>query len=147
MTFPGADVGLPDLHGVGARVDGTPRAASAARALAERLGMRAFVFAGDPLRYHAAASLASGHLGALFLEAAGVLAAEGLDADEARALLFPLAAESLRRAAAFGPSALTGAAARGDRATVAAHQSAIGPERGEIYRLLAERIKGLRTDG
>ena len=39
MTFPGPALGVPDLRGVGARVDGTPNAVAAATVLAERLGM------------------------------------------------------------------------------------------------------------
>ncbi len=144
MTFPGPAVGIPDLRGVGARVDGTPRAVAAATTLAERLGMRPFHVPGDTAAYHAAACLVSGHLGALFLDAARVLARAGVPADEAPSLLYPLAAESLRRAAEAGPVALTGPAARDDRETERRHQSVLAAEEYTIYAALAARIRSLR---
>lgn len=145
MTFPGAAIALPDLRGVGARVDGTPGAVSFATELAERLGMRPFHVPGDPTAYHAAACLASGHLGALFLDAARVLARAGVPFEDAPALLLPLASETLRRVSASGPVALTGPAARDDRPTEERHARVLGPEERAIYAALADRIRALRT--
>jgi predicted short-subunit dehydrogenase-like oxidoreductase (DUF2520 family) len=144
MTFPGPALGLPDLRGVGARVDGTPRAVQLARTLAERLGMRPFSLPGDVRLYHAAATVASGHAAALFLDAAGLLARAGLSDADARALLLPLALESLRRVSAGGPDAITGPAARGDDATVRGHLDALGPADAALYVGLSERIRALR---
>jgi len=146
MTFPGRAVGVPDLAGVGARVDGTPRAAAAATELAVRLGMRPFQVPGGTAEYHAAACLASGHLGALFLDAARVLARAGVPAAEAPALLLPLAAETLRRVAATGPVALTGPAARDDRDAERRHLQVLDVEEGSIYATLAARIRTLRAE-
>ncbi|MDP2305293.1 MAG: DUF2520 domain-containing protein [Pseudomonadota bacterium] len=145
MTFPGVDVGIPDLRGVGARVDGTPGALRAALTLAECLGLRAFHIHGDTRLYHAAASLASGHLSALFLDASAVLARAGLAPEEARALLLPLAIESLRRVAEAGGVALTGPAARGDRATERHHESALSHEEALLYAALSKRIRNHRA--
>lgn len=147
MTFPGPAHGIPDLRGCGARVDGTPRALAAAEDLARILGMRPVHLSGDPTRYHAAACLASGHLGALFLDAVAVLTEAGVPAEEAPALLLPLAHESLRRAAEGGASALTGPAVRNDTATEARHRAALDPARAEVYRLLADRIRAHRAGG
>ncbi len=144
MTFPGVEVGVPDLRGVGARVDGTPGAVAAALALAERLGMRPFRLPGDTRLYHAAASLASGHLSALFLDAANVMARAGIPPEAARALLLPLATESLRRVAERGGVALTGPAARGDRATERDHESVLTADEATIYAALSHRLRGHR---
>jgi predicted short-subunit dehydrogenase-like oxidoreductase (DUF2520 family) len=144
MTFPGPERGIPELRGVGARIDGTPLAASMARRIASSLGMRPFVLSGDPTRYHAAACLASGHLGALFLDAVAVLVDAGVPAEEAPELLRPLAEATLRRVSEGGPAALTGPAVRGDAATEARHLAVLSPERGEVYRVLADRIRAQR---
>lgn len=136
MTFPGPEVGLPDLHGAGASVAGPARAE--AEAIARALGMDPFEVHGDLRRYHAAASLASGHLAAAFLDAAAVLRAAGVEDPGPR--LLPLALESLRRAAEAGGAAITGPAARGDAATVAGHEAVLEGEVAALYRLLGRRI-------
>jgi len=144
MTFPGPVIGLPSLAGAGASVAGTPRALAAAHALAAALGMVPFEITGDRRAYHAAASLASGHLAAVFLDAAAVLSRSGVPADLAPRFLLPLALESLRRAAAFGPAAITGPVARGDAATQKAHHAVLLPGERELYERIAERILRLR---
>lgn len=146
MTFPGPEVALPDLRGVGARVEGTPRATAAARALALALGMRPFALTGDARLYHAAACVASGHLAALFCEAAEVLARAGLPEPDARALLLPLALESVRRAADAGPGAITGPAARGDVATEDGHRAVLTPEERPSYEAGAALVRRLRRE-
>jgi predicted short-subunit dehydrogenase-like oxidoreductase (DUF2520 family) len=145
MTFPGPEHGLPALAGASAAVEGTPRALDAARALAQRLGMRPIQVDGDVRTYHAAACLASGHLATLFLQACRVLASAGVR--EPAAALLPLAHASLERAAAAGPVAITGPAARGDRATVAGHVEVLSGEDAATYRALAEAMQGLIRAG
>ena len=145
MTFPGPAVGIPSLRGVGARVAGTDRAQAAATALATALGMHPFRIEGDARRYHAAACLASGHLGALFLEAAALLQEAGMPEAEARAVLLPLAAESLRRVAQTGPAALTGPATRGDWATEREHLDVLDGARASLYATLADRLRAHRA--
>jgi predicted short-subunit dehydrogenase-like oxidoreductase (DUF2520 family) len=125
MTFPGPEIGLPPLAGAGAAVAGSPRALAVATELASRLGMVAFPLPGNPAGYHAAATMASGHLGAVFLVAVEAAIAAGVPADRAAALLLPLASESLRRVASAGGGALTGPAARGDEQAMAAHLAAV----------------------
>ena len=143
MTFPGPSIGVPDLRGAGARVDGHPRARAAARDIAERLGM-AVVEDVDPVAWHAAASMVSGHMAALLLDAADVLDRGRTGrTPPASSLLLPLALESLRRASAAGDAAITGPAARGDDATVALHVQRLGAE-APAYRALDARIRARR---
>jgi predicted short-subunit dehydrogenase-like oxidoreductase (DUF2520 family) len=142
MSFPGPEIGLPDLAGAGARVEGAAAAVGTAKTLAEVLGLR--VVAGiDPTRWHAAACLASGHLAAAFLTAAEVLEGAGLDAESARAALGPLARESLRRAIEAGPDAITGPAVRGDLTTEERHRAVLGDADRAVYDVLARRIRDL----
>ncbi len=116
MTVP-AGAGPEAFAGAGCAVDGaTPRALEAARALAERLGMRpARVAPEDRAAYHAAASIASNFLVTLEGAAERLAATAGVD----RALLVPLVRAAVENWAALGPErALTGPIARGDEATV-----------------------------
>ncbi len=142
MTFPGPETGIPDLRGVGAAVAGPAR--SVAETLARALGMIPFPAPSDTRRYHAAATMASGHPAAAFLDAVLVLGDAGVPHPAER--LLPLALESLRRVAASGGSALTGPAARRDGATIAAHEAVLDGEIRELYRLLTRRIL-FRTGG
>ncbi len=142
MTFPGPELGLPSLAGVGARVDGPEPARIAARSIARTLGMVP-VEGVEAVAWHAAASMVSGHLAALFLDAAEVLERAGATGN-ARDLLLPLARESLERAASIGASAITGPAARGDEATIALHRAALGPEL-PAYDALDARIRALKS--
>lgn len=140
MTFPGPEVGLPSLTGAGMCVAGPPAARDAAIAIARSLGMEPFEVTGDRRLYHASACLVSGHLAAGFLDAVSVLVAAGVDPDRAPRLLYPLAAESLRRAAEFGATAITGPAARGDVATIEGHREALDPAVRAVYDALGEAI-------
>ncbi len=137
MSFPGPEVAIPSLNGVPARVDGPPAARAAARQIAAWLGLSP-VEDVDPIAWHAAACMVSGHLAALYLDAVAVLERAGRP--DAAALLLPLARESLNRAATAGQAAITGPAARGDDATVEAHRTRLGPER-EAYDALDRRIR------
>lgn len=147
MTFPGPEVALPDLRGVPAAVDGDPAALATARGLCADLGLEPFTVPGDRRLYHAAAVL-SGNFGTLLLaEAARALTAAGLPADRAGELLLPLATASLRHAARSPARALTGPAARGDDATVAAHRRALAEagldDLAALYDTLTERVRAL----
>ncbi len=147
MTFPGPELGLPRLP-VHARVEGSPRAVEAAEALAARLGWHPFRFEGDRARYHAAAVMVSGLTGSLFCAAAEELAsAGGMSAAEARKLLYPLAAESLQRAAEGGPTVLTGPAARGDVATTERHLKVLDPDHRAAYQALSALMLSLLGKG
>lgn len=129
MTFPAPELAPPRFEGVPAALAGDPEAVAAARALAERLGMRAFLVPGDRRLYHAAAVMAGNFATALLAEAAAVLAGAGVPLEQAPALLAPLALRSVENAAELGPArALTGPVARGDELVIAAHRAALAAD-------------------
>jgi predicted short-subunit dehydrogenase-like oxidoreductase (DUF2520 family) len=110
--------------GVTSAVDGsTPRAMSVARALAERLGMRACVI--PPERralYHAAASAASNFLVTVEAMAEELAALAGIDRDALAPLVRSTVENWSQRGAA---EALTGPIARGDVLTTARQRTAV----------------------
>lgn len=140
MTFPGPEVGLPDLAGVPAALAGDAEAVAAARALAASLGMRAFEVPGDRRLYHASAVMAGNFATVLLAEAARVLAAAGVPPEEAPGLLVPLALQSLRNAATDPAGALTGPVARGDDAVLEGHRQALAVAGLEDVRTLYETL-------
>ena len=115
--------GDASLEGACAAIRATdPTDAAMLRALAEHLGMVPIdVAEEDRTAYHAAASLASNALVALQVAAAELAATAGVPASA----LQPLARAALAQVGQSGAAALTGPAARGDWATVAAQRDAI----------------------
>jgi predicted short-subunit dehydrogenase-like oxidoreductase (DUF2520 family) len=147
QTFPEAGGGLRLFAGIGCAIAGsTPRALRAARALAERLGMRAFEIEDEGrAAYHAAASISSNFLVTLEAAAEEVAAGAGLRPDEARALLAPLVLRTVENWAALGPRrALTGPVARGDDATVEAQRAAVAGGAPELLALFDELVERTR---
>ena len=143
MTFPGPEVAVPTLRGVPAAIDGDDRARACAARIAGDLGMTSIRIHGDRRLYHAAAVLAGNFATVLLADAARVLSAAGIEGETPARALAPLAIASLRNAAADPVAALTGPAARGDRATVEAHTAALHAagmfEVERLYRELSER--------
>ena len=139
--------------GVGCAVAGSTDAAlSAARGLAERLGMRPFELQDrDRAAYHAAASIASNFLVTLQAAAEEVAAGANLSPGEARVLLAPLVRSTVENWAALGPErALTGPVARGDEATVERQREAVAevaPALLALFDELVERTRALAPDG
>jgi predicted short-subunit dehydrogenase-like oxidoreductase (DUF2520 family) len=129
---------------VHARLSGTKRAVEVGQTLALALGWQAFVYRGEPTAYHAAACLVSGHLAALFLDAAALLQAGGLSPSEARERLLSLAQASLANVAVAGAAAISGPVVRGDVATTQQHEAVLSPDLLAVYRLLAARIVAQR---
>lgn len=85
--------------------------------------------------YHAAAAVASNHLVALCAQVERLAAA----ADVPVSIYWELMARSLDNVASVGATdALTGPAARGDHATLAAHLAAIEPAESPLYLALAD---------
>ena len=143
MSFrPGGAAPAGTVH---ARVSGTVLATQAARRLCAALGWQAFEYHGDPVRYHAAACMVSGHVAALFLDAADLLVQDGLTPQEARARLLSLATESLRNVAELGDRGLTGPAVRGDITTIQAHEAALDEANIDAYRALSRRVSARTT--
>jgi predicted short-subunit dehydrogenase-like oxidoreductase (DUF2520 family) len=138
------------FDGIVVGVEGAEAGAAYGRALAQALGARPVHVPSDAkTRYHLAAALASNGLVALAAAATDVLASIGLDADDARALLRPLLARTQANLAAAPPEdALTGPAARGDAATVAAHARALrthAPRLAPLYAALTRELVRLAT--
>lgn len=141
--FPGTYVGL----------EGDPNALAAVGPLFESLGARTFRIASDakPL-YHAAAVVTNNFTTVLQAIALETWDAAGVPAEVARDLNETLLRSTLENLARLGPAqALTGPAARGDRAVVEAEtrdMTAWHPEAGRLYDLmsvLAARLKATGT--
>jgi predicted short-subunit dehydrogenase-like oxidoreductase (DUF2520 family) len=134
-------------------VDGTPAAiagsdegaATFARGLAERLGMRPFDVPDEQrAAYHAAACMASNFLVALQEASSELLARAGVQ--DARELLAPLVLRTAANWAERGPEALTGPIARGDRDTVERHRAALAelaPDMLAAYDALAAHTEAV----
>ena len=130
------------FQGAGAAIAGSdPAALEAARALAERLGMRPVSVAdADRAAYHAAASMASNFLVTIEAAAERVAASAGVT----RELLAPLVRATVENWTALGRDALTGPIARGDAATVERHRRALherAPDLLPLYDVLAEATR------
>jgi predicted short-subunit dehydrogenase-like oxidoreductase (DUF2520 family) len=91
--------------------------------------------------YHAASVFASNYLTTVLDAALRAYQAAGIPAEVARELARPLATETLANVFRLGPeTALSGPIARGDTATVARQQAAVGawdPATGALYEALA----------
>ena len=124
MTFTGRPDDVDRLHGTSFGVTAPEVLRPAAEALVIEMGGEP-VFIAEEHRdlYHAALAGAANHLVTLVAQAMDLLRAAGV-AEPAR-LLAPLLSASLDNALRFGDSGLTGAVARGDAATVAAHVAAL----------------------
>lgn len=133
MTFPGPHLARPSLLALPAAIAGDPEAIEAARRLALALGMAPFEVPGDRRLYHASAVVAGNFATVLLAVAAELMAAAGVPAADAPALLLPLARASLENAAAVGPArALTGPFSRGEAEVIAGHRAAIAQARPEL---------------
>lgn len=147
QTFTGDET--PDVfRGIGCAIDGrTDAALAAAAGLVEALGARAFRI-DDERRatYHAAASLAS-NLVLTVLDAADQLAqAAGMQPDEARSLLAPLARRTAENwQSVGGRAALTGPIVRGDELTVSRQRAAIAATRPELVELFDQLCASTRV--
>ncbi|HKO36441.1 MAG TPA: Rossmann-like and DUF2520 domain-containing protein [Pyrinomonadaceae bacterium] len=126
-------------------VEGDRAAARIARSLVKDLGGRPFTISAEakPL-YHAAATVSSGHVTALFDVAIGMLQECGITTRRARQILAPLLQSTAANLAAQSPAqALTGPFARGDVATVGKHLAAMKSkkmaEAADLYAALGLR--------
>ena len=146
QTF--ADESTP-VEGTPAAIAGADEALSFARSLAEALGMRPFEVPEESrAAYHAAAAIASNLLVALEESAAELV--ERLGIEDGRELLAPLVLRTAANWAERGPAVLTGPIARGDRATVERHRTAVAgtaPELLPMYDALAERAEAVMRGG
>ncbi|MBW4029206.1 MAG: DUF2520 domain-containing protein [Acidobacteria bacterium] len=141
VTMPDAERGAQRLRGGVFAVEGD----ALVRELVASLGGRVItVAAGQRVRYHAAAAAAANHLVALMGHVETLASASGVDVGD----FVGLAQQALDDVARVGPSrALTGPAARGDVATIAAHLASLPPDERATYEVLAERAQRLATRG
>ena len=126
-------------------VEGDRAAARIARSLVKDLGGHSFTISSEakPL-YHAAATVSSGHVAALFDLAIEMLEACGLTKRRAQQILAPLLTSTAANLGAKSPAeALTGPFARGDVATVRKHLAAMKSkklkEAADLYSALGLR--------
>lgn len=126
-------------------VEGDRAAARVARSLVKELGGHPFTIssAAKPL-YHAAATVSSGHVTALFDLAIEMLQECGVTKRRARQILTPLLKSTAANLVAQSPAeALTGPFARGDVATVGKHLAAMKArkmtEAADLYAALGLR--------
>ncbi|MDQ7876353.1 DUF2520 domain-containing protein [Microbacterium sp. QXD-8] len=140
-TVAGGDA---SFDGVPAAVAGsTPRALTAARALADALGMAPFEVAdADRAAYHAAASIASNFLVTLEWFAEDLAATAGVP----REAFAPLVRATVENWQSDGAAALTGPISRGDDETVARQRVAVQerlPQRAELFDALVAATREL----
>ena len=133
------------FRGVHFCVEGDRAAARVARSLVKDLGGHSFIISSEtkPL-YHAAATVSSGHVTALFDLAIEMLEQCGLTKRRARQILAPLLASTAANLGAKSPAeALTGPFARGDVSTIEKHLAVIKSNRmneaSELYATLGLR--------
>ena len=117
----------PQLEGVLFAIEGHGAALKAARRIARDLGgVPVRLRAGSKPAYHAAGSLASGHVLAFVEAAVQILMGEGFTRRQATGALLPLTRQTLDNYARLGPAAAwTGPVSRGDFGTVAKHLKAL----------------------
>jgi len=148
VSMPDPVVGAGRLWAAWFAVAGESPAVDLVRTLVDDLDGRPLEVAdADRAAYHATAAVASNHLVALFGQVERLAAAIGLPL----APFLDLAAGSLDNVRASDPaSALTGPAARGDEATLAAHLSALPDDERATYEALmaeAHRLAARADDG
>ena len=121
-------VAVPSLEGKVFAVEGDTLAMRTARRIVRALGGSPVRIAGSrKILYHAAASIAAGHLLAMEEAATQLLSSLGMSRAEAVRALLPLTRQVLDNFERLGPrSAWTGPLARGDFKVVKAHLDALG---------------------
>ena len=124
-------------------IEGSPRAARAARLLVRRLGARHFEIKTEMKElYHAAAVMASGGVVSLLSICLEALTLCGLDEHRSRKVLMPLVEATVANVRAIGPArALTGPVRRGDAKTIERNKRALAKIDSrwlQIYMLLTE---------
>jgi predicted short-subunit dehydrogenase-like oxidoreductase (DUF2520 family) len=144
QTFPPIASATAVWDGVPCAVEGDPGAEGAAHAFARSLGMDPWsIRAADKPLYHAAASVAGNLCHAVVAAAADVMRTCGLPpADGERSGLAPLVESSVAAALSTHPwERLTGAAARGDMATVREHLRRLPPPLADAYESLLPLVR------
>jgi predicted short-subunit dehydrogenase-like oxidoreductase (DUF2520 family) len=134
-------VGVPPLEGKVFAIEGDPMAVRTARKIARTLGgVPLGIHAKNKPLYHAAGALSAGHVLAIVEAATQLLMSIGMKRSEAIRALLPMTRQVLKNYERLGPrAAWTGPLARGDRAVVKAHVSALArfsPQYRDAYQAL-----------
>ena len=140
-SFADPDAVAAAFAGTFCGIEGDAAALAVLTAALERIGARPVpIDASAKTVYHAAAVFASNYLVTVLDAALRAYEAAGIPADVARELARPLAQETLSNVFRLGAvPALSGPIARGDYATVARQQAAVGawdPATGALYEAL-----------
>jgi predicted short-subunit dehydrogenase-like oxidoreductase (DUF2520 family) len=141
-------VGIPPLEGKVFAIDGDIPAVRLARQLVRALdGLPVQIDAGKKALYHAAASLAAGHVLAIEETSTRMLMSIGMKRSEAVRALLPLTRQVLENFERLGPrAAWTGPLSRGDYGVVDAHVNAmrnLRPQIGKAYTALNDLAKAM----
>ncbi|MDH2902355.1 MAG: DUF2520 domain-containing protein [Actinomycetota bacterium] len=140
LTMPDAVRGAQRLRGGIFCVEGDPLLNDVVTSLG---GRTLRVRSEQRVLYHATAASAANHLVALLAQVQALARGVGLELTD----FLPLAQQALDDVVAEGPSrALTGAAARGDVATIAAHLAALPEAERGLYLALSERATRLARE-
>ena len=139
QTFSG--VGVPTLEGKYFAIEGDPAAVRVARSMVRCFGGQAVkIRAGKKRLYHAAATLAAGHVLAVEEAATRTLMSAGMKRQEAVRALLGLTRQVLENFERLGTrAAWTGPLARGDYRVIVAHEEAMSglpPEYMRAYEAL-----------
>lgn len=123
-------------------IEGDKTHISTVQQIFEKAGNRTcIILAEDKARYHAAASLASNHMTAIFSMAEELLMSCGFSEEEAREELFILAKGNLENIREQGcVSSLTGPIERGDEKTVRKHLQNLPKEMKAVYQKNGMRL-------
>ncbi len=137
VSLPSAELGAERLSGAWFAVAGDPEVDS----LVTALGGRSFpIDESARSLYHAAAVISSNHLVALLGQAERVAGLAGIPFE----VMLDLAGDTVDNVRRSGPAAaLTGPAARGDKATIARHLEALPPDERAAYEALVDEAKRL----
>jgi predicted short-subunit dehydrogenase-like oxidoreductase (DUF2520 family) len=125
QTFSG--VGVPPLEGRVFAIEGDPSAVRLARQMVRALGGYVLLLpASGKAAYHAAASIAAGHVLAIVEAATTLMMSLGIKRRDAVRALLPLTRQVLNNFERLGPrAAWTGPLAREDYGVIAAHFAAL----------------------
>jgi predicted short-subunit dehydrogenase-like oxidoreductase (DUF2520 family) len=138
MTFVAGEP--PSLKGVWYAIEGSQRAAQAARAMAATLGAHTFTIKpGSKALYHAFGAMLSPMLAAELAAAERVGLRAGIRARDVRRIMEPIILRTVRNVLKNGAgNSFSGPLARGDVSTVALHlESLDGSPESLVYRALA----------
>lgn len=130
------------LNNVLFTIEGMDSAVSAIKNLFETMGNKVFEMKTDEkARYHAAASIVSNHMIALYQMGIDNLMECGFSEKDAQLLVMPLVRGNVNAFLENGPeAALTGPVERNDVSTVANHLKVLSGDDKEVYRCLAKRL-------